>query len=141
MDPRFKGKLGYAVAADAWGQLEKAAVGNVTEQVFYAQSCFPRVPCYRLYNEVLLFICATLFLQLPMEVLRDHNIEEDRLDDHQEDKYWNRLFKMNTFPKQVNTFFQSPCHKKCAKKSALEQLFEDEDRELLQATTSKSLQS
>ncbi len=30
MDARFKGKLGYAVAADAWGQLEKAAVGNVT---------------------------------------------------------------------------------------------------------------
>ncbi len=61
--------------------------------------------CYRLYNEVLLFICATLFLQLPMEVLQDHNIEEDRLDDHQEDKYWNRLFKMNTFPKQYMLFF------------------------------------
>lgn len=48
---------------------------------------------------------------------------------------------MNTFLKQVclnTTFFQSPCHKKCAKKSALEELFEDEDRELLQATTSKS---
>ncbi len=86
MDPRFKGKLGYAVAADAFGQLEKAAVGNVIEQVFYAQSYFPRVPCYRLYNKVLLFICATLFLQLPMEVLQDHKIEENRLDDHQEDK-------------------------------------------------------
>ncbi len=46
MDLRFKGKLGYAVAADAWGRLEKTAVGNVTEQVFYAQSYFPRVPCY-----------------------------------------------------------------------------------------------
>lgn len=85
MDPRFKGKLGCAVAADAWGRLEKAAVCNVTEQVFYAQSYFPRVPFYSFYNEVLLFICATLFLQLPMEVLQDHNIEEDRLDDHQED--------------------------------------------------------
>ncbi len=43
---------------------------------------------------------------------------------------------MNTFLKQVclnTTFFA-----KCAKKSALEELFEDEDRELLQATTSKS---
>ncbi len=40
-----------------------------------------------------------------MEVLQDHNIEEDRLDDHQEDKYWNRLFKMNTFPKQYMLFF------------------------------------
>ncbi|XP_016335235.1 uncharacterized protein LOC107683676 [Sinocyclocheilus anshuiensis] len=94
MDPRFKGKLGCAVAADAWGRLEKAAVCNVTEQ-------------------------------LPMEVLQDHNIEEDRLDDHQEDK-------------SLKAEEHSPCHEKCAKKSALEELFEDEDRELLQATTSKS---
>jgi len=34
MDPHFKGKPGCAVAADAWGWLEKAAVCNVTEQVF-----------------------------------------------------------------------------------------------------------
>ncbi len=51
---------------------------------------------------------------------------------------------MNTFLKQVclnskHYFFQSPCQKKCVKKSALEELFEnEEDLELLQATTSKS---
>ncbi len=57
----------------------------LTKQVFYAQSYFPHVPRYSFYNEVLLFICTTLLLQLPMEVLQDQNIEEDRLDDHQED--------------------------------------------------------
>ncbi|KAI2643113.1 E3 SUMO-protein ligase ZBED1 [Labeo rohita] len=95
MDPRFKSKLGCAaVAADAWGRLEKAAVCNVTAE------------------------------QLPIK----HNIQEeseDRLDDHQEDK-------------SLNAEEHSPYHKKCAKKSALEELFEDEDRELLQATTSRS---
>ncbi|KAF5888507.1 zinc finger BED domain-containing protein 1-like, partial [Clarias magur] len=110
MDPRFKGKRGCAVAADAWGRLEKAAVCN-----------------------------------LPME----HNMEEeseDILDYHQEDKSLNaeehasnieiHYLKINTFLKQVCLFFfQSPYHKKCAKKSALEELFEDEDRELLQAAT------
>lgn len=44
------------------------------------------MPCYSFYKEVLLFICATLFLQLPVEGLQYHNIEEDRLGDHQEDK-------------------------------------------------------
>ncbi|KAF5889098.1 zinc finger BED domain-containing protein 1-like, partial [Clarias magur] len=91
MDPRFKGKRGCAVAADAWGRLEKAAVCNVTAE------------------------------QLPME----HNMEEeseDILDYHQEDK-------------SLNAEEHSPYHKKCAKKSALEELFEDEDRELLQAAT------
>ena len=79
MDPRFKGRLLCAVA-DAWDRLEKAAVGSATEQVFNAHPCFPCVPFYSFYDEVLLFICAKLCLQLPMEGLQD--IEEDVSDDH-----------------------------------------------------------
>ncbi|XP_073804139.1 uncharacterized protein [Danio rerio] len=114
MNPRFKSKLECAVAADAWGRLEKAPVDSATaEPVFYPQSYFPSMLCYSFYNKVLLLICATSFLQLLME----HNFEEeseDRLDDNQEDE-------------SLNTEEHSPYHKIFAKKSALEELFENED--------------
>lgn len=83
MDPRFKGKLGCAVA-DAWDRLEKTALDSATEQVFYAHPCFPCVPCYSFYDELLLFVCAKLCLQLPMEGHQD--TEEEGSDDHGEDK-------------------------------------------------------
>lgn len=62
MDPRFKSKLGVA-ADDAWDRLEEAAVGtgSASEQVFYAYFCFPCVPCYTFYDEVLLFIMQNCF--------------------------------------------------------------------------------
>ena len=84
MDPRFKGRLVCASSAVQHNRYFMLIHVNHVCPYLLSLSLFPIAACYSFYDEVMLFICAKLCLQLPMAGLQD--IEEDVSDDHEEDK-------------------------------------------------------